>query len=201
MVKKIDDAFNKQQYEKYLDYYLDSNTDQHVGGGTTQARLELLKKYLPLGSHIFEIGSGGGTDASLLQEAGYKVTASDFSEKFVEVLQRKNLSAIHFDAKKDTLPDSIDAIYANAVFVHFFPEELQKFVHNAKDKLIGNKLIYFSIIEGDGSERKVSKSGFDRDFQYFTKEALEKILSEEGYTILEVRKIDKWIQVIAEVRK
>ena len=193
----IDDSFNKKQYENYLQDYLDSNTDEHVGGGTAQTRVSLLKKYLPLKSTIFEIGSGGGEDALALQQTGYKVICSDFSEKFVEVLQSKNLSAILFDAIQDDLPENIDAMYANAVFVHFLPEELKVFLHRAKNKLQNNKIIYFSVIKGEGNERKTSKSGFERDFQYYTQELLTKILSQEQIEILELRFIDKWIQIVA----
>jgi SAM-dependent methyltransferase len=197
MIKSIDDSFNKQQYKKYLQHYLDSNIDEHVGGGNSQTRVSMLKKYLPVGSHVFEIGSGGGTDALALQDAGFQVTVSDYSEDFLNVLQSKNLHAVLFDAKKDMLPNGIGAIYANAVFVHFLPNELRKFLHNAKEKLTESKIIYFNVIEGRGNERKTSESGFDRDFQYYAQEELEKILSEEGYEILEVKHIDKWIQVIA----
>lgn len=197
----IDDTFNKNQYEKYLDHYLDANTDQHVGGGNTQERIEFVKKYLSMGSLIFEIGSGGGTDALSLQDAGYKVTASDFSEKFVGVLKSKNLDAVLFDAKKDVLPDDIDAVYANAVFVHFMPIELGEFLEKVKGSLKHQKIIYFSVIVGEGVERKASKSGFERDFQYYTEGLVRKILCEEGYEILEIRIVDKWIQVIGKVKE
>lgn len=194
----IDDSFNKKQYEKYLHYYLDSNADQHVGGGTAQSRVEFLKKHLPIKSHIFEIGSGGGTDALALQNAGYTVTASDFSEKFVEVLLSKHLSAVLFDAKRGILPNTADAIYANAVFVHFLPNELKKFLNRVKNKLQKSKIIYLSVIKGEGNERKISKSGFNRDFQYYSEDLLKKILSESGFKILEIQFIDKWIQIVAQ---
>jgi 2-polyprenyl-3-methyl-5-hydroxy-6-metoxy-1,4-benzoquinol methylase len=198
MIRKIDDSFNKEQYGKYLQHYLDANIDEHVGGGTTQSRIALLKKYLPAHSHIFEVGSAGGIDALALQKAGYTVTPSDFSEKFVEILREKHLSAILFDAKHDEIPNNIDAIYSNAVFVHFIPEELKNFLHKAKQKLQNSKIIYLSVIKGEGSERKASKSGFARDFQYYTEDLLKKILSDEQFIILETQLVDKWIQIVAQ---
>lgn len=196
----IDDTFNKKQYEDHLQYYLDSNKDEHVGGGTSQTRVALLKKYLPVHSHIFEIGSGGGTDALTLQEAGYTVTASDFSEKFVTILRNKYVSAILYDAKHDAFPENSDAIYANAVFVHFTPDELSSFLQRAREKLVHKKILYFSVIKGQGSERRSSKSGFERDFQYYTEDMLKEILAENNYHILVQQLVDeKWIQIVAHV--
>jgi len=182
MVNKIDNSFNKNQYNTHAEHYLEANQDQHVGGGNTSARIALLQKYLPVGRRIFEIGSGGGTDAQALQQAGYQVAASDFSDTFLEVLKKKGLTAIRFDAKKDKLPEDVDAIYANAVFVHFTVEELKIFLQKIKKKLKNEKILFMSVMYGAGTERKTRI--FDRDFQYYTEEQLNQLLQEEGFTIL-----------------
>ena len=89
----IDDSFNKKQYAKYFQHYLDSNIDEHVGGGTTQSRIALLNKYLPANSHIFEIGSGGGIDAIALQKAGY-ATDPEYADKIKRLLNSDSIRAV-----------------------------------------------------------------------------------------------------------
>lgn len=195
----INNDFNKQQYQEHVQDYVDTKQVRDVGGGTMNDRLELLAKHLPRGTKIFEVGSGGGEDALALQGAGYRITASDFVEGFVEKCREKGLKAIIFDAKEDDLPDDIEAIYANAVFLHFSPEEVNHFLVRAREKLIGPKVVFLSIIKGDGSERSGRSRGFERDFQYYSQEQINQIVSKAGFSILVSRIIDdKWIQLIAK---
>jgi SAM-dependent methyltransferase len=196
----IQNDFNKTQYEQNIDVYLETNKGFQVGGKTIQERVDLLKQFLPQGKTVFEIGSGPGEDAKMLEQSGYDVIASDFVEGFVNILKQKGLNATLFDAKNDELPGDLNAIYANAVFVHFSPEELSTFLTKAKQSLVGEKIIFFSVIKGNGSERSARARGFERDFQYYSKQELESILNEIGYKILYLDESDvKWIQIIAQV--
>ncbi|MEK7594501.1 MAG: methyltransferase domain-containing protein [Patescibacteria group bacterium] len=204
MIPTIDDDFNKEQYEQHIQDYIDLNKDGHVGGGTAQDRISMMKQFLAPKSHILEIGSGGGDDALALQEAGYEVTASDYSEKFVQVLKSNGLDAILFNAKTDKIDNSVDAIYANAVFVHFTHDEFKGFLQRASSSLTGAKIIYLSVIKGDGAERRgpsTAGSAMVRDFQYYTDDDLRKILTDCGYNILDLSlRDDKWIQVVAQLQ-
>jgi len=204
VIATIDDDFNKKQYEQHIQDYIDLNEDGHVGGGTAQSRASTIKQFLVPNSHIFEIGSGVGGDALALQVAGYKVTASDFSEKFVQVLRSNGLDAVLFNAKTDKIDNAVDAIYANAVFVHFTYDELKSFLQRASSSLAGAKIIYFSVIKGDGVERRGPSStglGMLRDFQYYTEDDLRKILMDCGYKILDLSLRDgKWIQVVSQLQ-
>lgn len=189
--------FNQKQYSQNFQQYLDSNVEGNIGGGTPQDRIELLKKYLPDGRTVFEIGSGGGIDATLLKEAGYNLMASDYVEKFVDILKEKELHAVSFDAKNDELSFPVDCIYANAVFVHFSPEEISNFLSRVKDKLTNEKLIFLTIIKGEGQERSVRNRGFERDFYYYSAESLKKLIEKVGYKMLYLKDEDsKWIQAI-----
>lgn len=196
----IDNDFNKTQYEEHAQSYTASNTDGRIGGGTPAERTQLLLKYLPKGRHIFEVGSAGGQDARALQQAGYEVTPTDFVEPFVENLREKGFDARLFDAKKDEFP-AMDALYANAVFVHFTPSELQDCLKRAKPKLTNEKIVFMSLIKGEGQERSGRARGIERDFQYYTLESLEKILKDAGFEIVFSREVDeKWIQVVGTLK-
>lgn len=198
--KPINNNFNKLSYQNHVQDYIATKQVRDVGGGSMDDRLKLLSEYLRPGTKIFEIGSGGGEDALALQHAGYRVLASDFVEGFVEKCGEKGLKVINFDAKKDVVPDAIEAIYANAVFVHFSPEEVSDFLVRAREKLVGPKFIFLSVLKGEGYERSGRSRGFERDFQYYSQEQINKIVSEAGFTILVSQIVeDKWIQVIAKV--
>lgn len=191
--------FNQQQYEQYGFQYLNSNQNGDVGGGTPETRVRFLQEYLPVGRSIFEIGSGGGMDALELQKVGYHVTASDFTDTFVKTLQGKGLETVFFDAKKDELPNTFDAIYANAVFVHFAPEDFSAFLKRVQPKLTNEKLIFLSVIKGLGHERASRSRGFERDFFYYELSFLELLFKQSGYTVLKVKNdYEKWIQLIAK---
>jgi cyclopropane fatty-acyl-phospholipid synthase-like methyltransferase len=195
----IDNDFNLQAYEKNAITYLEARKNKDIGGGGAE-RINFLKEFLPVGSLVFEIGSGGGEDALELAKNGYQVMASDFVPKFVEICKSSGLDAILFDAKTDTLPENVDAVYANAVFVHFTPEETSDFLTRAKSHLVGEKLIFLSVLKGEGSERSGRSRGFERDFQYYSEEQIAQILESSGYKCLKTKVIDdKWIQLIAQV--
>ncbi len=196
----IDDSFNRQQYAKHMNEYVSAKQEKDIGGGSMSDRIALLSKYLPVGSNIFEIGSGAGEDASALQNAGYVVTASDFVPEFVKKCEEKGLNATLFNAKKDELPDNFEAIYANAVFVHFPPSETTDFLVRAKRHLTGEKIVFLSVLIGEGSRRGASGTiTFERDFQYYDEKSLKNILDNSGYSILISRVVDeKWIQIIAK---
>ncbi len=189
--------FNQAQYSNNFQKYLDSNLNSNVGGGNIDSRISLLKKYLPRGRTIFEIGSAGGNDAAALKEGGYEVVASDYVQEFVTILNKRGLNALIYDAKKDELPLIVDCIYANAVFVHFTPDELSSFLVKAKPKLRNDKIVFISVIKGEGYERSGRSRGIERDFYYYSTELLRKIATDTGYNIKHLDDNDqKWIQAI-----
>lgn len=189
--------FNNQQYSKNYQKYLDNNPEGAIGGGTPQTRAGLLEKYLPIGRMVFEIGAGEGLDSLQLQKAGYKVTVSDYVDRFIQILNEKGLDSALFDAKNDELPISPDCIYANAVFVHFSPEELMDFLKRAKEKLTNERIVFLSVIKGEGYERSARSVGFERDFYYYSTDSLKELIRNGGYKILYLNDEDpKWIQAV-----
>lgn len=189
--------FNQAQYSHNFQQYLNSNISGLVGGGDINSRISLLKEYLPEGRSIIEIGSGGGDEAEALKSAGYVVTASDYVDKFVDILSQRGLHTISFDAKNDNFPFSVDCVYANAVFVHFSIDELAAFLKKIAPKLQNEKIVFLTVIKGVGSERSGRSRGIERDFHYYTPELLSTIAEDNGYKVLHLNATDpKWIQAI-----
>ena len=78
-----------------------------------------LRKYLPPGSHLLEIGSGPGTDWKLLQEQ-YQVLGSDQSQEFLNYLQTSFPEGefLALDAASLATDLRFDGIYSNKVLHH-----------------------------------------------------------------------------------
>ena len=197
---KSEGDFNQNQYNANYLQYLESNSEGKIGGTTVNERVQLFERFVPKGRKVFEIGSGGGDEAIKLQESGYKVLASDYVPKFVDILKQKGLNAIEFDAKQDPIPAGFNAVYANAVFVHFSPQELSDFLQRARQALIGEKTVFMSVIKGEGHERAARARGFERDFDYYSTEKLIDIVQKQGFDVLHTDDTDeKWIQAVITV--
>ena len=66
---------------------------------------------LPKGAKVFEIGSGSGANAKFIESLGFKVTASDTAEGFIEATRKKGVETIEFDALEDDFPEKYFAIF------------------------------------------------------------------------------------------
>jgi 2-polyprenyl-3-methyl-5-hydroxy-6-metoxy-1,4-benzoquinol methylase len=192
---------NYKAYNENAQKYIDHNQGGTTGGLTPALRVERFKKFLPTG-RILEIGSGEGLDALALKDAGYSVIASDFVESFIGILRQKGLRALALNIKTDSIPEDIqplDGIYANAVFVHFSPEEFKQALHKIHAALRPNGHLYFSVILGQGHEVAGRAKGIEREFYYYDEGIVQRLLVDTGFTIdlLEQPIDEKWLHVIA----
>ena len=85
-----------------------------------------LKKFLPAGSDLLEIGSGPGTGWKILSEF-YKVFGSDFSQEFLKHLRATYPDGefIELDATTLETDRTFDGIYSNKVLHHLEDEALE----------------------------------------------------------------------------
>jgi cyclopropane fatty-acyl-phospholipid synthase-like methyltransferase len=191
--------FNKEQYDSHASMYIKSNRSGTIGGGNIQQRIGFLKDYLPLGSSIIEIGSGDGSEAQGLIDAGYKVTASDFSDAFTKILQEKNIPTKHFDVLSDTPTAQYSCIYTNAVFVHITHEDLKSFFERCKSQVDKGTILFATFLKGVGSERSARGRGFERDFYYYEETEIRELISDIGLEVIYLEVVEnKWIWLIAQ---
>ncbi len=170
------------QYTEHADEYIEANPEGRRGGKTPAKRVAVLSRYLPSGRTVFEVGSGPGHDARALLDAGYAVIASDVAWPFISTLRKQGFDALHFDARKDKVPQA-DAIFSHiAAQVHISPQEFAKFLSRVRASLTQEKAFYLSVIEGYGHERW-SRTGFSRDWTYYTPKRFKQILDQEKYEI------------------
>lgn len=94
--KKLDNfdyskLYGEDFYSNYMSGMGYENTYNKILKMDFQKKIELLKKILPSGSSILEIGSGPGFFASLMIDAGYKVTPVELTPGAQKYAQKSSL--------------------------------------------------------------------------------------------------------------
>ncbi len=105
---------NVESYSKF--------TPSHDGGEL----VDVLRRWLPEGATLLELGMGPGKDFELLAQH-YRATGSDFSSAFVERYREKDPSAdlLLLDALTIETDRHFDGIYSNKVLVHMSSDDLR----------------------------------------------------------------------------
>lgn len=155
-------------------------------------------QHLPKKAHILEIGSGFGRDAQYIESQGYRVERTDAAEGFVRLLEQKGYSACRFNVLTQDFASSYDGIFANAVFLHFTPMELEKILDKIFAALSEKGILAFSIKNGDGEEWTTVKIDHPRYFCYWRKHSIKALLESKHFTPLEIFEDDKFLQIIAK---
>jgi ubiquinone/menaquinone biosynthesis C-methylase UbiE len=140
------------------------------------------------GSHILDVGCGGGRDAKFFIKKGLKVTGIDNSSVFINLARKEVPNAIFqcADLLKINFPKAtFDGIWAEAVLLHLkrkdVPKALKKFYAVLKPKGI----IHVEVKKGKGEKYIKEKfSGWnERFYTYFSKKEMETLLYQQGFKI------------------
>lgn len=83
-------------------------------GELLPAERTLVDRYVPSGSEVLEVGTGGGRAALELARLGYRVTANDLSPAMVE-LARETATRLGLDVRFD-VGDATDLPYADDTY-------------------------------------------------------------------------------------
>lgn len=186
-------------YEKVAHLYL-ATSDEHDRLYPTKAkqkneRLQKLIKesfsVLSKNSKIFEIGSGSGINAKFIEDLGFKVTASDTAEKFLEATKKQGVKTVKFNVIEDEFQEKYSAIFCWRVFVHFTKEDAIKVIQKIYDNLENGGIFIFNAINREIKEidnEWIDFSGEyhigeDRYYNYFRKEELDEIISKTDFKI------------------
>lgn len=150
--------------------------------------IQILKKYLPKGASVLEIGMGPGKDLNLLQK-DFEVTGSDNSQIFLDLYKEQNknstIDLLILDARRLELNQKFDCIYSNKVLYHLTEDELIKSFEQQWDILNKNGILFHSLWKGEGKE-----TSHGLDFVYYTEEKLRKIISNK-FEILEIESYEE----------
>lgn len=134
----------KESVQEYIQLAKDVNSAQLI---------EKLKQFLPTHSTVLEIGSGPGTDWTLLNQH-YKVIGSDNSQEFLIHLRSENPKGqfLELDAVTIDTNEQFDGIYSNKVLHHLKDSELIDTIKRQHAILNTDGIICHSFWKGEGSE-------------------------------------------------
>ena len=145
--------------------------------------IDKLKNFLPVNSHLLEIGTGPGTDWRILSSY-YKVIGSDNSMEFLYrlILNDPNAEFLKLDAATLRTNRKFDGIYSNKVLHHLSDDELKDSIKRQYEISNPSGIICHSFWKGEGSE--VYKGLFvnyhsDRTIKSFFGRWFEVLLMEE----------------------
>lgn len=170
--------------------------DEHADGLTsrydqadTESLHALLRKWIPSGSSVLEIGCGSGRDALFLASLGCKVTATDGSETMLQAARQnlpkeaeRNVSfrqaLFPLPARHPLLRRTFDAITAIAVLMHIPDSALFSFACQVKVLLNDQGIFFCSFSSGERKEKD------ERLFENREPEEVQHLLERQGFRLL-----------------
>lgn len=173
-----------QSYDGHIQEYID-NTPQTVDGFIRDWIDNVLAR-LPQDAKILEFGTAFGRDADYIESKGFTVERTDVTPGFVKLLQDNGRKARILNAITDDLGTSYDLIFADAVLLHFTRDEVQRVISKVHHALVNGGRFAFSLKIGEGEEWEETKLGAPRFFCYWTKETIQPVLEQAGFTDIHV---------------
>lgn len=162
------------------------------------------------GARVLEIGSGGGRDARLLEEAGLSVRRTDVTPGFVDLMRAEGYDADVLDPLTDDLDDPdrpgtpYDAVWASACLLHVDRGDLPVVLRRLAGVTRPGGVLRLSLKEGDGERWSThGHVGGARRFTYWREEPLRSALLASGWGFVEVVHFDTelsgepWLDVTA----
>lgn len=204
----------KDTYNKIAEaWHKDHSSDDWWQEGTN-----IFISHLKSGPAVLDVGCGGGTKSKYLIAKGLKVTGIDFSENLIEIAKREVPEGkfLVMDVHDiDTLQESFDGIFMQAVLLHIPKKEVEGILKKAAQKLNLNGCLYIAVKEklegGVDEETKVdSDYGYDyeRFFSYFTVDEFRSWFKNLGLEMIyedvkppsRTNRRSNWMQLIGKKR-
>ena len=134
--------------EKNVDAYI-----KMAEGYDGRALIEHLKKYLPNGARVLELGMGPGVDFEILNET-FQATGSDYSEIFVNryLQDHPEADVLVLDAVTMDIDRSFDGIFSNKVLQHLTHEQVVDSLNGQLAVLPSGGILFHSLWYGDHEE-------------------------------------------------
>jgi len=133
---------------------------------------------------ILELGSAFGQDANYLESLGYKVERTDAAKSFITILKNQGHEATLLNLLTDELGKDYGLIFANSVLHHFTPQELEAILNKINKSLKPSGILSFCVKQGTGEKLSKEVLGAPRYFCYWMPTDLKKILTENGFELL-----------------
>lgn len=183
-------------YEQAAERFRDS-----IPQGPNAALIELfdlIDAHLREGGSILELGSGTGRDAIELERRGHRVRRTDAPSSFVEMIRADGYQVDQLNALTDDLGGPYDLVFADAVFLHFTPEQLATVLRKSH---AAAEFLAFTTRQGDGDEWSTRHLDLPRHFTMWQEKPLRDLLADCGWTVLAWQRsetsVSGWFYVMA----
>ena len=135
---------------------------------------------------VLDIGSGPGRDGLLLKEKGISVVCLDASTEMIKMCEEKGLESILGDFA--ALPcdnKSFGGVWAYTSLLHVPKSEISKALSEIHRVLHNGGMLGLGMIEGNTEGyRESSGVTTPRWFSFYTKEEIEHLLAQHGFSVL-----------------
>lgn len=170
---------------------------------TNQAVAEFLDRLADLvgAGEVLELGSGPGWDAGYLESRGLRVTRTDATRAFVEMMRQDGHEARLLDVRVDDFGGPYDAILADAMLLHLDREEFADVLRRARAAIVRGGVLGFTLKEGDGEAWIDGKLGLPRHYTYWRESAVRAVLQDAGWAVVSIDhragRTEPWLFVLA----
>ncbi len=188
-------------YEVHFQDYITANMSATLGG--LRSWVDKVLTFISKNGLILELGSAYGRDADYIESQGFRVIRTDAVRNFVDLMRSQGHSASILNALKDDFGSGYDGLYANAVFLHFNPDQLANVLQKSLNCLKSEGILAFSVKKGQGDNWSSHNLGAPRYFYFWQRNDLIKTVEDASFSILEVSERtgsgdNEWLQVIAK---
>lgn len=198
---------NENDNSRTLQSYQDK-TQEYVEGtppidDTIRDWLDESLELIPKAGRILEVGSGFGRDAEYIQEKGFDIECSDAVPNFVMLLQKKGFKTHSLDLLNDEITGGYDMVLADAVLLHFTPDESLSVTRKVHKALNPGGVFALRMKQGDGAVWTEEKLGEPRYFYYWKADELKSMLTACGFEWLNMTESftghnkASWMHIIA----
>jgi hypothetical protein len=180
-------------YEQAADKFRDS-----IPVRPNDSLIDLLAERIGPGARVLEIGSGTGRDALELERRGFVVRRTDATQAFLELMRADGYAADRLNALTDDFGGPYDAVFADAVFLHFDRPGLAQVLRKAARSA---PVLAFATRDGKGEEWSDRNLGLPRHFVLWQEDALRELLASTGWAVQKLErgegKFGMWFYVLA----
>lgn len=152
---------------------------------------------LPAGSTILDCGCGPGMDTERFSQLGYKVTAIDLSDRFVELVRKRvpNARVEKMDMRNLAFPkETFDGLWASFSLLHIRASEIQETLSGFNSVLRDGGLFFAALHRGPKTRWvKTTISGMERDtyVQEWLQTDIEAVVRGAGFEITGSRPFER----------
>lgn len=195
-----DNSLTLQSYQNKTQEYIDGTPP---ADDTLKAWIDDCLGLIPKHGQILEIGSGFGRDAEYIKQRGFDIECSDAVPNFVEALKSRGFKTRLLNVLEDNIEGTYDMVFADAVLLHFTPEEAAQVTRKIYSALNNAGIFALRVKRGDGAAWSDAKLGEPRYFCYWQPESLKEMLGRCGFECLNMaahhtdHNNADWIGVIA----